>query len=214
MAQIFVSHSAKDKTLVDFISKVAAQTKARIILEEYENLSGARVNADKIKKDIGASNAIFVLLGPGANNLKHTRDWVNWETGVAHAKDVWVIEHVATLGKINVVIPALRHYVLIGDHPSFFPYFKQIIEGYDDSEVVGGAAIFGALGAAAGGPVGAMIGGFIGGAIGSKRDKLPRGSQIKCIHCCSTYGIHVPDKLPQIRCPVCNENLALNWEGA
>ena len=36
MAQIFVSHSAKDKELVSFLSSAFAPTQVRVVFEEFE----------------------------------------------------------------------------------------------------------------------------------------------------------------------------------
>lgn len=48
MAQIFVSHSAKDKELVAFLSKAFASTPVRAIFEEFEAILKGPANAPRI----------------------------------------------------------------------------------------------------------------------------------------------------------------------
>ena len=115
MAQIFVSHSAKDKELVSFLSKVFAATQVKAVFEEFEAILKGPANALRIANDIRQSDAVFVLIGMNVEILKHTRDWVGWESGVAALtaletnKDVWVLESVAEMDRLSVVIPHLRH---------------------------------------------------------------------------------------------------------
>src|SRR2546422_2947788 len=117
MAQIFVSHSAKDKELVSFLSKAFASTQVKAVFAEFEAILKGPANAQRIAQDIRISNAVFVLLGRNVQELKHTRDWVGWESGFAAAaametnKDIWVLEAIAETDGLSVVIPHLRHYV-------------------------------------------------------------------------------------------------------
>ena len=83
---------------------------------------------------------MFVLLGKHVEELKHTRDWVGWECGVAAAtaletnKDVWVLESIAEMDALSIVIPHLRHYVCFDPAKEFWQgYLTQIILSYDDS---------------------------------------------------------------------------------
>ena len=83
MAQIFVSHSAKDKELVAFVSQAFASIQVRAVFEEFEAILKGAANAGRIASDIRQSNGVFVLLGKHAEELRHSRDWVAWESGVA-----------------------------------------------------------------------------------------------------------------------------------
>src|SRR6266702_4443638 len=109
MAQIFVSHSERDRSFVDFFSRVAARTKVRFVFEELEKLIAGSVSAAKIRADIESSNAVFLLLSRHVQEIPHTRDWVVWESGVGHNKDIWVFEPYSDQGRISVVTPFLRH---------------------------------------------------------------------------------------------------------
>lgn len=52
MAQIFVSHSAKDKELVAFLSKAFAATPVKAIFEEFEAILKGPANAQRIRQAI------------------------------------------------------------------------------------------------------------------------------------------------------------------
>jgi hypothetical protein len=63
MAQIFISHSAKDRRIIEFINRAFASTKVAAKYEEIEAILEGRRTAQQIKGDIGISNAVFILLG-------------------------------------------------------------------------------------------------------------------------------------------------------
>ncbi len=73
MAQVFISHSQKDKGLAHFFLEAFAGTKVKPHLEELEKTSPAGVIAEKIERDIQASNAVFVLLSENVENSRNTR---------------------------------------------------------------------------------------------------------------------------------------------
>src|SRR6476659_6845636 len=111
MAQIFISHSAKDAKPIEFLNKAFASSNVQAKYEEIEAIATGRRTAAQIRADIAVSNAIMVVLGPNAETLRHTRDWIAWESGNAANKDVWVLEAFEDSAKLSVVIPHLRHYV-------------------------------------------------------------------------------------------------------
>jgi hypothetical protein len=221
MAEIFVSHSSKDKPLVDFFSNAFAATKVRAIFEEFEAITEGRRGAPEILRDIARSNAIFVLLTRNVESLPHTRDWVVWETGVGAGpivgggvanKDLWVYEPWEETAYLTVVIPRLRHYVRFHKNDPWLGYIRSIITSYDDSHIlpaiVGGAAVGGGLG----GPGGAVVGGGIGLLSAILSQKRPIGFPIVCFNCRSSYNVHLPDAY--LRCPVCNCRLQVRFEAA
>src|SRR2546425_1136270 len=112
MGQNFVLHNARDTPLVGFFSKLGTRTKLKLIFEELERILAGSVSAAQIRADITASNAVFLLLSRHVQALPHTRDWVVWESGVAHNRDIWVFETYSDCGKISVVTPHLRHLVV------------------------------------------------------------------------------------------------------
>ncbi|MCC7017845.1 MAG: hypothetical protein IT564_11650 [Rhodospirillales bacterium] len=208
MAQIFVSHSARDRDLVDFFSRLAARSKVRFVFEELEKLLSGAVTAGKIRADIEASNAVFLLLSHNVQAIPHTRDWVIWESGVSHNKDIWVFEPLADFGRISVVTPFLRHYVIYEPSDTHFPYISQVVSSYDDSGVLPAMAASGGLGAAFGG-AGAVVGAIAGAILANPARSRPTGISTACPHCSSSYSVHLPERLKTFRCPVCNAPLQL-----
>jgi hypothetical protein len=208
MAQIFISHSANDGSLVDFFSRGGARSKVRLVFEEIEKLVTGSVNAIQIRASIEASNAVFVLLSKHVQYIPHTRDWVIWESGVAHNKDIWVFERHSDRGQISIVTPFLRHYVVFEPIDLHFQYLSRIIASYDDSVVLPAMAATGTLGATLGG-VGAIIGAIAGAVLANPARSRPPGVQITCQLCMSSYAIHLPQGMVVFRCPVCNKTLKL-----
>jgi hypothetical protein len=215
MAQIFISHSAKDKELVAFLSKAFASTKVKAVFEEFEAIGKAPPNAQQIANHIRESNAVFVLLSRNVEELKHTRDWVAYEGGVATAtalqtnKDIWVLEPLGETEGISVVIPHFRHYVCF-DHSDerWQAYLTQIINSYDDSHflkaISGGAATGAVFGEGVGALWGAGVGLLLAAMVPTGR---PLGFPILCPHCASSYNVHPSG--PRIRCAVCNRRLII-----
>lgn len=205
MAQVFISHSQKDKEIIHFFLEAFAGTKVKPHLEEFEKEVPAGVNANKIATDIQASNALFLLLSQNVENLSHTRDWINWECGTATNKDIWVFEPLETLGKIQVVVPRVSHYVLFEKTDEWRGYIRSLVSSYDDSHVLptlsattGGGAL---IGEAPGAAVGLAVG--LVGLLLFNISKPAYGITTKCWNCCANYKIH---RYGHLRCPVCNAN--------
>lgn len=219
LAQIFVSHSQKDKELKSFFSEAFATTNVKAIYEEFEQILKGKVTAEQISRDIENSRAIFVVLSQNVQNIPHTRDWVVWEAGVGKNRDIWVFEHYQDVGKISVVTPYLRHYVIFGTSDSWAGYLRKIIKSYDDSNTLGTVLVTGGLGAVVGSALsedkeaGAVFGGIggaiLGAAIADKSKIRPVGQRIQCANCTSTYSAHLPQGTQKIRCPVCNKFLEI-----
>jgi len=216
IAQIFVSHSQKDENFQSFFSKAFAGTNVKAVFEEFEKISKGKITRDDIGRDIENSRAVFVILSQNVEKIPHTRDWVVCETGIAKNKDVWVFEPNSQYGKISVVVPTLRNYVVFGVHDTWLGYIRRIIESYDDSQTLPTALVTGGLGALVGSALseeedtsaGAVLGGIGGailGAIMSDKSKgRPTGLPIECVSCNSIYNVHLPQGMTTIRCPVCN----------
>lgn len=209
MAQIFVSHSKRDKDLVDFFSNAFAGTKVKAIFEEFETILTGEITPYKVKQDIEYSNAVFVVLSQNVHDIPHTRDWVVWETGVAKNKDIWVFEPYSQYGSISVVTPYLRHYVIFCEAEDWLGYIRRIIESYDDSHVLPTLLLTTGIGALLGKGEGAAVGALTGFAISDKSKVRPAGIVIRCFSCSSSYNVHVPQGTNIFRCPVCNNFLKI-----
>jgi hypothetical protein len=216
MSQIFVSHSSKDTELVSLLSRAFAATRVKGVFEEFEALVKGPANALRIAQDVRESNAVFVLLGKNVEEIKHTRDWVGWESGVSAAtalltnKDVWVLESISELEKLTVVIPHLRHYVCFDPADARWQgYLTQVITSYDNSHVLTAVSGSAAAGAVIGDGVGALWGAGVGLVLAAMAAPArPVGIPINCPQCASSYSVHLAS--PRMRCPVCNSRLAFS----
>jgi hypothetical protein len=213
MAQIFISHSGKDKDLVAFLSQAFAATQVKAVFEEFESILKGPANAPRIAQDIRQSNAVFVLIGKHVEDLKHTRDWVGWESGFAAAtaletnKDIWILEPIADMDELSVAIPHLRHYVCFDPTQDFWQgYLTQIIMAYDDSRILKVVSAGAATGAALGKGEGALWGAGVGFLVAAMASQAkPAGLPTVCPQCSSFYNVHLC--APRMRCPVCNARL-------
>ena len=210
MAQIFVSHSGKDKQFVDFFSNAFSGTKVKAILEEFEQILTGKITSQKISTDIEKSNAVFVLLSKSVQKIPHTRDWIVWETGVAKNKDIWIFEPYEQFGKISVITPIVKNYVIFNTDEVHLGYIRKIIESYDNSHVLPTVLISSGVGAILGKSEGATIGAMTGLVLSNRVKDRPGGVEVNCANCFSTYQIHIPDGMTKFRCPVCNRYLETN----
>jgi hypothetical protein len=209
MAQIFISHSKKDKDFRGFFSNAFSGTKVKAIFEEFEKIFKGEITSEQIKNDIEKSKAVFVILSQNVQNIHHTRDWINWETGVGINKDIWVFEPYSQFRKISVVTPCLRHYIIFDTSDSCLGYMRKIIESYDDSHVLPTILVAGGIGGLLGKKEGAALGALAGLVISDKSKDRPAGTGVICSECSSSYNIHIPQGMNMFRCPVCNTYLKI-----
>ncbi len=208
MAQIFISHSAKDTKPLAFLNKAFASSNVQARYEEIEAIVSGRRTAAQIIADIAASNAIMVVLGPHAEALRHTRDWIVWESGNAAAtnKDVWVLEAFEDSARLSVVIPHLRHYVAFHYDDQWLAYLRQIVVSYDDSHVLKAGLAGAGIGAALGEVGGAVVVGLAALLLAANAHSArPLGLPVTCFKCHSVYSAHVG--VNSLRCPVCSARI-------
>lgn len=208
MSKIFISHSSKDIESINFFNTMFSTLNVSAIYEEYDQTEGKHINNQKIKKDIEDSIAVFVLLDKQIENLKHTRDWIAWETGVAKGlnKKVFVFEKTQDYGKIGIVIPHLDHFIVYDPtNINWRNYLKPIIQSFDDTNKINTIALSSATGLALSDDkwTGGLIGLGIGLILTNKKNQ-PYGQSVQCSKCHSTYFIHVSNG-QHFRCPTCNQ---------
>ena len=209
MAHIFASHSQRDESITDFFLKAFAGTKVKPTLQELEKEPPGGISAGEIERNIQTSNAVFVFLSENVESLRSTRDWVNWECGVAANKDIWVFEPFESLGKISVVVPRLTHYVRYVKNDDWREYFRSVIDSYDDSNILLALSASAATGAALNDKdrsEGALTGLAMGvaGLVLHGLSKPSFGMPVRCGKCQANYRVHIPNGRGIFRCPVCN----------
>jgi hypothetical protein len=219
VAQIFVSHSDKDREALSLLASAFAQTRVKSVCADFETILRNPEVGPGVVEDVRRSNAVFLLLGKHAEAIKRTLSGEDWERGVLGTitpqttKDVWVLETTTEVESLSVVVPRVRHYVRFDTRSREWQmYLTQVVESYDDSQfwkalsagVVTGAAFGDALGPAAG----AFFGISAGLLLAAVTSKLrPTGLPISCPQCSSLYSVHLAE--PHMRCPVCNNHFIL-----
>ena len=94
MAPVFVSHSKRDKDIVNYFSQVFARTKLEAQLMELEDLGNRYQGLEIARKICNDTSAVIVLLGESLLHHKHsaaafrrswvnhTRNWISFEIGL------------------------------------------------------------------------------------------------------------------------------------
>ena len=93
MISIFISHSRKDKWLIDPLTQALETMNIEPILLELETPIPYPL-PEAIKNNLKKSSAIFVLITPNVTDNQTTRDNVLWEIAEAHAleKPIYVFK--------------------------------------------------------------------------------------------------------------------------
>jgi hypothetical protein len=214
MAQIFVSHSAKDASLKNFINQAFATTKVEAKYEEIEAILEGRRTAPQIAADITRSNAVFVLLGENVEQFRHTQQWMTWESGVGAQsnKEIWVFEAFPDREKLSTLIPHLHHHVCFDYTDPWLAYLRAIVNSFDDSHVLPAISAAIAGGVAAENPAaGLLVGGITWLLLAGNKQAPTQGYPIRCLNCNSVYRIHREPAWNLMRCPVCNIQLQLQF---
>lgn len=108
--QIFISHSQKDDGLLRQLDSVFGNSGVSQYKASFEKQQPPVSEA--LRMEIEESSALFVLLGPNACSLQHTKVWIGWEVGVASECriPIWVLEDVNT--QIEMAVPSFSNYIL------------------------------------------------------------------------------------------------------
>ncbi|MBA7501459.1 hypothetical protein ES706_00029 [subsurface metagenome] len=207
MTSIFISHSQKDVETLNYFNNLFGGTLIKAIRAEFERYERPPWTA--IKNWVNESSAVFLLLGPNLRGSIFTSNWVSFEVGLAcqARKSVWIFEQVKE--PVDFPVPYLTNYMLYDPASRVsFERIQEIVQSYDSTPQLAGAALGALLGAAfvavVAGKKGTIPGAFIGGVIGaSLTRKTSYGIQIKCPHddCGISFMLHT--KVDNFLCPTC-----------
>lgn len=137
MAQVFLSHTKKDKNFCDAFDRVCARVVGvGSFRSEFESITVPHWKT--IKKAIDESVALFFLVGrklvesQDSNDAewRHTQNWIAYEIGLACEKaiDVWAICDDVF---INFPMPYINNYLTISlKHRSAFDYLRWVLGQY------------------------------------------------------------------------------------
>jgi hypothetical protein len=137
--EAFLSHSRKDKELVNRIYKACSRAEIKPNIAEFEKLGTTRLTAENIVEMIHRSRMFLLFLTPNVMNSVYTQNWVNFELGCAYGartrpaqilKDVYVFE---PFDQIQFPISYLDYYVLID--PSQEPHWEFLEDLLSEEKV-------------------------------------------------------------------------------
>jgi len=190
--EAFLSHSRKDKELVNRIYKACSRANIKPNIAEFEELEAGRLTAEEIAQMIHRSRLFLLFLTQNVVNNIHTQNWVIFELGCAYGaktrpspplefKDIYVFE---PFQQISFPIPYLDYYILFD--PNSEPHW-EFIEGilYEEREYW--ARIFPLL--------------F------GQRPSDRVGTRIYCRECSSSYTLL--SKTGKWLCPTCRREVSL-----
>ena len=188
ITQIFVSHSQYDKDIRASFATVFACAGVKSVYMEFERSIPAAAWR-RIREQLNASEAVFLLLGQNIKNSIYTQNWIAFEVGLAcaYGKDVWVFEQDGAF--IEFPIPYLTDYMLYNlEDRSHFDYVRGILEGYRN-------------------PIRVLP---LGVDERVKRN-MPRGIGVQCAHknCGSYYFLHNNLLSWTFRCPSCRQEVKI-----
>lgn len=128
--EAFLSHSKKDKDLVNRIYKACYRANIKPNIAEFEELGSGRLTANDIANMIHRSRIFLLFLTPNVMNSVYTQNWVIFELGCAYGaksrppsvfKDIYVFE---PFHQLKFPIPYLDYYILFD--PDSEPHWEFI----------------------------------------------------------------------------------------
>jgi len=124
MVRIFISHSSKDKWLIDPVSTTLKQVPVEPYLAEVETPTPTSL-PEKLNDAMVGSDAVFVFWTKTVADNQSTRDVVNWEISAAYhmnpKKQIYVF------AEAGVSVPEMVKYVTV--YATFDPSIKQTLSG-------------------------------------------------------------------------------------
>ncbi|MGD0204881.1 MAG: hypothetical protein ABSB57_00300 [Dehalococcoidia bacterium] len=216
MSQIFISHSQLDTEIKTFFGDLFGRTNVKALFVEYEGYTAPAW--PYIHQEIANSAALFVLLGPNVEELRHTQLWIGTECGAATpGKDVWVFEHSQRIS--NVPIPNVQHYMMYNYGQQYQDYIRAVVESYDDLPVLragldgfwAGAELASPLGHPAAQLGGALVGSVFAMNAASPAKFRPIGAVLQCPRqdCMVTFRFHT--RIDLLPCPTCRRPMQVQW---
>ena len=128
--EAFLSHSKKDKGLVNRIYKACTRANIHPNIAEFEEIEAGRLTAHEIVQMVNKSRLFLFFLTPNVMNNIYTQNWVVFEIGCAYGaksrppsvpKDIYVFE---PFDQLKFPIPYLDYYILFD--PNTKPHWQYI----------------------------------------------------------------------------------------
>lgn len=128
-----MSHSRKDKGIVNNIYKICQRAKIKPNIAEFEEIESGKLGAKDINDMINKSELFFLFLSENVYDAEnpsktiYTQNWVNFELGCVYAqkkvkkKSVYVFE---SFEQLHFPIPYLDYYILV--NPEYAPHWDYV----------------------------------------------------------------------------------------
>ncbi len=213
MANIFISHSRKDDSLIASVHQLLVNVGHTPIIEEFiPESEKLPIPHDEIQRNVSVSDAIFLFLTDNVLATDYTRNWVVFEVGLAKqaSKRVFVFERYGV--PIPYPIPYVTDYTIfdpqsISDLLTIQTIAKELV-GKIPAALIGAGA--GALLGAAFGPLGFAIGAITLGLAGHNWD-VQAEAKIPVVECpypnCHVRFRYYSPNVTSFNCPTCRQQI-------
>lgn len=212
MANIFISHSRRDKELITAMAKVLRNIGHTPIIEEFmPEEEKEPVPYEEIRKNVSLSNYVFLFLTDNIVATEYTHNWVAFEVGLTASsrKRLFVFERTGV--PVPYPIPYLTDYMIFDEDST-----KDILDIQALAKKLSElpkAAIGAGAGALLGlpfGPIGFILGGLGGALLGAGAEE--KILEVQCPHCGVSFNYYSPQYIG-FNCPACRGDIELNIGG-
>ena len=210
MAVIFISHSKRDKQLVQNIQAMLTNLGHTPIIEEFiPEERKEPIPKDEIRKNVQLSHALFLFLTDEIVQTKYTENWVIYEVGLASDRHIPIFIFEREGLPIHYPIPDVTDYMIFDPQS-----IEDILNIQKLAKEVGKlppnllTAGIGALLGIPFGPLGIAIGGIGGWLLGPKGGPPIPMLRLECPHCKATYN-YWSLNIKYFHCPSCRKPIQI-----
>ena len=212
MGKFFISHSKRDKELVNAMAKVLRNIKHDPIIEELiPEEEKENVPYEEIRKNVNQSDHVFLFLTDNIVLTEYTRNWVSFEVGLTASEHKKLLVFERSGVPVPYPIPYLTDYMIFDeDNTSDILDIQNLATKLNElSKTTIGAGIGASLGFVFG-PMGLILGGLGGALLGAKaEEEIPK---VKCPFCGVSYFYHSPHHT-SFNCPACRNDTKIEIGG-
>jgi len=136
--EAFISHSRKDKELVNRIYKTCSRARITPNIAEFEEMEEGKLNAQDIASMIRRSRLFILFLTSNAMESIYNQNWITYEVAFAHgmkttstrAVDIYIFE---PFDQLEFPIPYLDYYILYDPYEDpHWEYIKGLLTSERD----------------------------------------------------------------------------------
>ncbi len=211
MRQVLIVDSLADQRFRPLFEKVFFTVGVGTVWNDYETIGSGNPAAEKFKKEVRASDALFLILSQEVQSLSKARNWIFGDPAFAGGGDVWVFEHCEDLKRITVSIPALRNFASFYITNAWTDYFVKIAGTFEASKAPPASLPQAQLETLTPAATRVFFNDSTGMALFDHSTSRPMGVRTACPHCEAAYMVHMPSDMKVFRCPVCHSFFGVKW---